>query len=74
MLACKQQVFLFSRGSNRATPTHMSKISCVAAGKHEYRAFFANVRGWVLNSYIVHGFNFKNTTGELVFSRLRVDW
>ena len=32
MLACKQQVFLFSRGSNRATPTHMSKISCVAAG------------------------------------------
>ena len=38
MLACKQQVFLFSGGSNRATPTYMSKISCVAATKHEYRA------------------------------------
>ena len=37
MLACKQQIFLFSGGSNRATPTHMSKISCVVAA--------LNVRG-----------------------------
>ena len=27
-----------------------------------------------MDSYIVHGFNFKNTIGELAFSRLRVDW
>ena len=33
-------------GSNRATPTHMSKIRCVAARKHEYRAFFECVLGW----------------------------
>ena len=52
----------------------MSKISCVAAGKHEHRAIFANVRGLVLNSYIIPRFIYKNTTGELVFSRLRVDW
>ena len=91
MLACKQQVFLFSRGSNRATPTHMSKISCVAAAlnvrwtfvqrgpersvdKARASCVFANVRGLVLNSYIIPRFIYKNTTGELVFSRLRVDW
>ena len=91
MLACKQQVFLFSRGSNRATPTHMSKISCVAAAlnvrwtfvqrgpersvdKARASCVFANVRGLVLNSYIIPRFIYKNTTGELVFNRLRVDW
>ena len=32
MLACKRQFFCSQGGSNRATPpTHMSKISCVAA-------------------------------------------
>ena len=35
-------------GSNRATPTHMSKISCVAARKHEYRAILRMFVG-VLN-------------------------
>ena len=33
-------------GSNRATPTHMSKISCAAAGKHEYRAVLRMCVGW----------------------------
>ena len=47
MLACKQQVFLFSGGSNRATPTYMSKISCEAAGKHEYRAVLRMYVGWL---------------------------
>ena len=44
--------------------TKKARASCV----------FANVRGVVLDSYVIVRFNFKNTTGELVFSRLRVDW
>lgn len=32
-------------GSNRA-PTHMSKIRCVAARKHEHRAFLRMCVGW----------------------------
>ena len=71
MLACKQQVFLFSRGSNRATP-HTYELR--SSGKARASCVFANVRGLVLNSYIIPRFIYKNTTGELVFSRLRVDW
>ena len=33
-------------GSNRATPTHMSKISCAAARKHEYRAVLRMFVWW----------------------------
>ena len=33
-------------GSNRATPTHLSKISCTAARKHEYRAVLRMFVGW----------------------------
>ena len=82
---------MFSRGSNRATPTHMSKISCVAAAlnvrwtfvqrgpersvdKARASCVFANICVVVMDSYIIRRFNFRNTTGELVFSRLRVDW
>ena len=38
MLACKYRFLLFQCDSNRVTTPHMSKISCVAVGKHEYRA------------------------------------
>ena len=44
--------------------TKKARASCV----------FANVRGVVRDSYVIVRFNFKNTTGELAFSWLRVDW
>ena len=44
--------------------TRKARVSCV----------FANVRGVVLDSYVIVRFNLKNITGELAFSRLRVDW
>ena len=45
MLACKKQFCLILGDSNRVTATHMSimsKISCVAAKKHDLSCDFAN--------------------------------
>ena len=49
MLACKKLLILLLGGSNRATSPYMSKISCVAARKHDMSCGFANIWGGVLN-------------------------
>ena len=51
MLAYKKLIILFVRGSNRAPSPYMSKISCVAARKHDFSCGFVNIWGGVLNSY-----------------------
>ena len=51
-------------GSNRATPTHMSKISCVAAGKHEHRAFLRMCVVWFWIATLLLGLILKTQQGS----------